>query len=150
MGDIVSLVEKAQEQTDEKEAKRLQDRMLKGQFDLDDFLEQLQKLRNMGPLNQLLEMIPGIGTQLRQAKAQVNEDDLKRIEAIIHSMTTDERRNPHVIGRSRRLRIARGSGSQIHEVKDLINQFDQMKKMMGDLGAMAKKGKMPRGFPPMR
>jgi signal recognition particle subunit SRP54 len=150
MGDIVSLVEKAQEQTDEKEAKRLQDRMFKGQFDLDDFLEQLQKLRNMGPLNQLLEMIPGIGTQLRQAKAQVNEDDLKRIEAIIHSMTSDERRNPQIIGRSRRMRIARGSGSQIHEVKDLINQFDQMKKMMGDLGAMAKKGKMPRGFPPMR
>jgi signal recognition particle subunit SRP54 len=150
MGDIVSLVEKAQEQTDEKEAKRLQDRMFKGQFDLDDFLEQLQKLRNMGPLNQLLEMIPGIGTQLRQAKAQVNEDDLKRIEAIIHSMTTDERRNPQVIGRSRRMRIARGSGCQIHEVKDLINQFDQMKKMMGDLGAMSKKGKMPRGFPPLR
>lgn len=150
MGDIVSLVEKAQEQTDEKEAKRLQDRMFKGQFDLDDFLEQLQKLRNMGPLNQLLEMIPGIGTQLRQAKAEVNEDDLKRIEAIIHSMTADERRNPQVIGRSRRMRIARGSGSQIHEVKDLINQFDQMKKMMGDLGAMAKKGKMPRGFPPLR
>jgi signal recognition particle subunit SRP54 len=150
MGDIVSLVEKAQEQTDEKEAKRLQDRMFKGQFDLEDFLDQLQKLRNMGPLNQLLEMIPGIGTQLRQAKAQVSDDDLKRIEAIIHSMTQDERRNPHVIGRSRRQRIARGSGSQIHEVKDLINQFDQMKKMMGDLGAMSKKGKMPRGFPPMR
>ena len=150
MGDIVSLVEKAQEQTDEQAAKRLQDRMFKGQFDLDDFLDQLQKLRNMGPLNQLLEMIPGIGTQLRQAKAQVNEDDLKRIEAIIHSMTADERRNPQVIGRSRRMRIARGSGSQIHEVKDLINQFDQMKKMMGDLGAMTKKGKMPRGFPPLR
>jgi signal recognition particle subunit SRP54 len=150
MGDIVSLVERAQEHTDEKEAKRLQDRMFKGQFDLEDFLDQLQKLRNMGPLNQLLEMIPGIGSQLRQAKAEISEDDLKRIEGIIHSMTADERRNPHVIGRSRRLRIAKGSGSEIHEVKDLINQFDQMKKMMGDLGAMTKKGKMPRGFPPLR
>jgi signal recognition particle subunit SRP54 len=150
MGDILSLVEKAHEHTDEEEAKRLQDRMIKGQFDLEDFLDQLQKLRNMGPLNQLLEMIPGIGSQLRQAKAEISEDDLKRIEGIIHSMTADERRNPHIIGRSRRLRIARGSGSQIHEVKDLINQFDQMKKMMGDLGAMTKKGKMPRGFPPMR
>ena len=149
MGDIVSLVERAQEQTDEKEAKRLQDRMFKGQFDLEDFLDQLQKLRNMGPLNQLLEMIPGIGSQLRQAKAQISEDDLKRIEGLIHSMTADERRNPHIIGRSRRLRIAKGSGSQIHEVKDLINQFDQMKKMMGDLGAMTKKGKLPRGFPPL-
>ena len=150
MGDIVSLVERAQEHTDEKEAKRLQDRMFKGQFDLEDFLDQLQKLRNMGPLNQLLEMIPGIGSQLRQAKAEISDDDLKRIEGIIHSMTADERRNPHIIGRSRRLRIAKGSGNQIHEVKDLINQFDQMKKMMGDLGAMTKKGKMPRGFPPLR
>ena len=140
MGDIVSLVEKAHEHTDEQEAKRLQDRMFKGQFDLEDFLDQLQKLRNMGPLNQLLEMIPGIGTQLRQAKAEISEDDLKRIEGIIHSMTAEERRNPHIIGRSRRLRIARGSGSQIHEVKDLINQFDQMKKMMGDLGCNDKEG----------
>lgn len=150
MGDILSLVDKAREQTDEKDAKRLQDRMFKGQFDLEDFLDQLQKLRNMGPLNQLMEMIPGIGSQLRQAKQQVSEDDLKGIEAIIRSMTVEERRNPRVIGRSRRMRIAKGSGSEIHEVKDLISQFDQMKKMMGDLGVMAKKGKMPKGFPPMR
>src|SRR5215210_208680 len=120
MGDILSLVDKAREQTDEKDAKRMQDRMLKGQFDLEDFLDQLQKLRNMGPLSQLMEMIPGIGSQLRQAKQQVSEDDLKGIEAIIRAMTPDERRNPHVIGRSRRMRIARGSGSQIHEVKDLL------------------------------
>jgi signal recognition particle subunit SRP54 len=150
MGDILSLVDKAREQTDEKEAKRMQDRMLKGQFDLEDFLDQLQKLRNMGPLNQLLEMIPGIGSQIRQAKAQVSEDDLKGIEAIIRSMTPDERRNPHIIGRGRRLRIARGSGSEIHQVRDLIRQFDDMKKMMGEFGAMAKKGKMPKGFPPLR
>jgi signal recognition particle subunit SRP54 len=150
MGDILSLVDKAREQTDEKDAKRMQDRMFKGQFDLEDFLDQLQKLRNMGPLNQLMEMIPGIGAQLRQAKQQVSEDDLKGIEAIIRSMTVDERRNPHVIGRSRRLRIAKGSGSEVHQVKELISQFEQMKKMMGDLGVMAKKGKMPKGFPPMR
>jgi signal recognition particle subunit SRP54 len=147
MGDVLSLVEKAREQTDEADAKRLQDRMLKGQFDLEDFLDQLQKIRNMGPLSQLMEMIPGIGSQLRQAKAEVNEDDLKRIEGIIHSMTPDERRNPQIIGRSRRKRIAEGSGSEIHEVKDLIKQFEQMQKMMGELGVMAKKGKMPRGFP---
>jgi len=150
MGDVLSLVEKAREQTDEKDAKRMQDRMMKGQFDLEDFLDQLQKLRNMGPLNQLLEMIPGIGSQLRQAKAQVSEDDLKGIEAIIQAMTPDERRNPHIIGRSRRIRIARGCGAEIHQVKDLIKQFDEMKKMMGDLGAMTKKGKMPKGFPPLR
>jgi len=98
----------------------------------------------------LLEMIPGIGSQLRQAKAQVSEDDLKGIEAIIQAMTPDERRNPHIIGRSRRIRIARGCGAEIHQVKDLIKQFDEMKKMMGDLGAMTKKGKMPKGFPPLR
>lgn len=150
MGDVLSLVEKAREQTDETEAKRLQDRMMKGQFDLDDFLEQLQKLRNMGPLNQLLEMIPGIGSQLRQAKAQVSDDDLKRIEAIIRSMTQEERRNPRIIGSSRRRRIAIGSGTAGHEVRDLIKQFEQMQKMMSEFGVMAKKGKMPRGFPPLR
>jgi signal recognition particle subunit SRP54 len=149
MGDVMSLVEKAREQTDEQEAKRLQDRMFKGQFDLDDFLDQLQKLRNMGPLNQLLEMIPGIGSQLRQAKAQVSDDDLKRIEAIIRSMTPEERHNPRIIGTNRRRRISHGSGTGASEVKDLLKQFEQMQKMMGELGGMAKKGKMPRGFPPM-
>src|SRR5829696_1305786 len=150
MGDVQSLVERAREQTDEADAMRLQDKMLKGKFDLEDFLDQLQKIKRMGPLNQILEMIPGIGSQLKEAKSEISDDDHKRMEGIIHSMTADERRNPHIIGRSRRLRIAKGSGNQIHEVKDLINQFDQMKKMMGDLGAMTKKGKMPRGFPPLR
>src|SRR5215212_4724345 len=125
MGDIVSLVERAQEHTDEKEAKRLQDRMFKGQFDLENFLDQLQKLRNMGPLNQLLEMIPGIGSQLRQAKAEISEDDYKSIEAIIRSMTPYERRHPEVLNskrmsdgsHSRRVRIARGSGSNQNEVR---------------------------------
>jgi signal recognition particle subunit SRP54 len=150
MGDVLSLVERAREQTDEKDAKRIQDRMMKGQFDLEDFLDQLQKLRNMGPLNQILEMIPGIGSQLRQAKAQISDDDLKRIEAIIRSMTPEERRNPRIIGTNRRKRISQGSGTASVEVKDLIKQFEQMQKMMGDLGVMAKKGKMPRGLPPLR
>jgi signal recognition particle subunit SRP54 len=149
MGDVVSLVERAREQTDEKEAKRLQDRMFKGQFDLEDFLDQMQKIKKMGPLGQLMEMIPGIGQQLRQAKQQVSDDDLKQVEAIIYSMTTDERRNPQVIGRSRRGRIAKGAGVNPTEVKQLIQQFEQMQKMMTDFGAMAKKGKMPRGFPPL-
>ena len=87
MGDIQSLVERAQEQTDEEDAMRLQDKMIKGKFDLEDFLDQLQKIKKMGPLNQILEMIPGIGSQLRQAKAQISDDDYKQIESIIQSMT---------------------------------------------------------------
>ena len=101
MGDMLSLIERAQEATTEEEAVELQKRMLKGKFNLEDFLEQLQKVKQMGPLSQLLEMIPGLGAQLRKAKAQIADDDYKRIEAIIHSMTPDERRNPEVIGRRR-------------------------------------------------
>ncbi len=154
MGDIVSLVERAQEQTDEKEAERLQDRMVKGTFDLEDFLDQLQKIKKMGPLSQLMEMIPGIGAQLRQAKQQISDDDYKSIEAIIHSMTPYERRHPEVLNskrmsdgsHSRRVRIARGSGSNQNEVKALISQFEQMQGMMTQFGRMAKKGKVPAGM----
>lgn len=155
MGDIVSLVERAQEQTDEKEAERLQDRMLKGQFDLEDFLDQLQKIKKMGPLGQLLEMIPGIGSQLRQAKQQISDDDYKSIEAIIHSMTPYERRHPELLNskrisdgsHSRRSRIARGSGRNQNEVRQLITQFEQMQQMMSQFSRVAKKGKLPKGMP---
>jgi signal recognition particle subunit SRP54 len=146
MGDVMSLVERAREQTDEKEAQRLQDRMFKGQFDLEDFLEQLQKIKKMGPLNQLLEMIPGIGQQMRQAKAEVSDDDYKRVEAIIYSMTPQERRNPHLIDGSRKRRIARGSGMHVSDVNQLLKQFDEMQRMMKQFGRMAKKGKMPANF----
>jgi signal recognition particle subunit SRP54 len=147
MGDIVSLVERAQEQTDEKEAQHLQDRLMKGQFDLEDFLDQLQKIKKMGPLGQLLEMIPGVGSQLRQAKAEISDDDYKRLEGIIHSMTPSERRNPEMIGGSRRRRIARGSGTSNADVNQILSQFKQMQKMMGQFGAMAKKGKIPKNLP---
>jgi signal recognition particle subunit SRP54 len=147
MGDILSLIERAQETTTEEDAVELQDRMLKGQFNLEDFLEQLQKVKQMGPLSQLLEMIPGLGAQMRQAKAQISDDDYKRVEAIIYSMTPDERRNPDVIGRRRTARIAKGSGTSIQEVKQLIKQFEEMQKMMSQMGRMAKKGKMPPGLP---
>ncbi|CAA9532269.1 MAG: Signal recognition particle protein Ffh [uncultured Thermomicrobiales bacterium] len=143
MGDILSLVERAQEQTDEGEAERLQDKMFKGQFDLEDFLAQLQKIKKMGPLTELLGMIPGLGAQLRQAKAEINDDDYKRIEAIIRSMTPKERRRPDIIQFSRRKRIARGSGTDAQEVGQLLTQFKEMQKMMGQFGAMAKKGKLP-------
>ncbi len=147
MGDILSLIERAQETTTEEDAVELQERMLKGQFNLEDFLEQLQKVKQMGPLSQLLEMIPGLGAQMRQAKAEISDDDYKRLEAIIYSMTPDERRNPDVIGRRRTARIAKGSGTSIQEVKQLLKQFGEMQKMMTQMGRMAKKGKMPRGLP---
>src|SRR5918992_1143646 len=122
MGDILSLIERAQEATTEEDAVELQERMLKGHFNLEDFLEQLQKVKQMGPLSQLLEMIPGLGSQLRQAKAQISDDDYKRVEAIIRSMTPQERRNPKMLrtGRSshdRRVRVAGGSGTSQSEVK---------------------------------
>jgi signal recognition particle subunit SRP54 len=147
MGDVVSLIERAQEQTTEEDTKRLQDRMIKGQFNLEDFLEQLQKIKNMGPLSQLLEMIPGLGSQLRQAKAQVSDDDYKQIEAIISSMTVAERRNPHIIDGRRRRRIARGSGTTREEVSQLLKQFNEMQKMMSQFGSMAKKGRLPKNMP---
>jgi signal recognition particle subunit SRP54 len=147
MGDILSLIERAQETTTEEDALDLQEKMLKGQFNLEDFLEQIQKIKQMGPLSQLLEMIPGLGAQLRQAKAEISDDDYKRIEAIIYSMTPDERRNPEVIGRRRTARIAKGSGSTIQEVKQLLKQFEEMQRMMTQMGRMAKKGRMPKGLP---
>jgi signal recognition particle subunit SRP54 len=147
MGDVVSLIERAQEQTTEEDTKKLQDRMIKGQFNLEDFLEQLQKIKNMGPLSQLLEMIPGLGSQMRQAKAQVSDDDYKQIEAIISSMTTSERRNPHIIDGRRRRRIARGSGTSREEVSQLLKQFNEMQKMMSQFGSMAKKGRLPKNLP---
>jgi signal recognition particle subunit SRP54 len=149
MGDILSLIERAQETTTVEDAVELQDRMMKGHFNLEDFLEQLQKVKQMGPLSQLMEMIPGLGAQMRQAKAQISDDDYKRVEAIIYSMTPDERRNPEVIGKRRTARIAKGSGTTIQEVKQLLKQFEEMKRMMAQIGRMSKKGKMPRGLPPM-
>jgi len=143
MGDVLSLIERAQEQTTEEDAKRLQDRMFKGQFNLEDFLDQLQKIKKMGPLTQLLEMIPGLGGQLREAKAQISDDDYKQIEAIIRSMTPKERRNPQIIDFSRRKRIALGSGTTRDDVGQLLKQFGEMQKMMSELGGMAKKGRLP-------
>ncbi len=150
MGDVLSLIERAQEQTTEEDAKDLQARLTKGQFNLEDFLDQIQKIKKMGPLSSLLEMIPGMGQQLRQAKAEISDDDYKRIEAIIYSMTPEERRRPQLIDGRRRRRIAKGSGTSREEVSQLIKQFEEMRKMMAQMGGMAKKGKMPkslRGLP---
>jgi signal recognition particle subunit SRP54 len=147
MGDVKSLIERAQEQTTEEEAERLQKRMMRGNFDLSDFLEQLQKIKKMGPIGELLKMIPGLGGQLRQAQAQIDDDSYKGIEAIIHSMTPYERKHPEAISSSRRRRIARGSGTSTADVNQLLSQFKDMRKMMEQMGQMAKKGRMPRGLP---
>jgi signal recognition particle subunit SRP54 len=145
MGDVLSLIERAQEQTTEEDAERMQERMMKGQFDLEDFLNQLQSIKKMGPLSQLVEMIPGIGQQLRQAKAEVSDDAYKQIEAIIYSMTAWERRNPEKISHSRRRRIAEGAGVNRQDVGKMLQQFKQMQEMMGQFGQMAKGGKGKKG-----
>ncbi len=147
MGDIKSLMERAQEQTTEEEAERLQKRMMKGNFDLSDFLEQLQKVKAMGPLGDLLKMIPGLGGQLRQVQDQISDDAYKNVEAIIYSMTPYERRHPEMISSGRRRRIARGSGTTTADVNQLLSQFKDMRKMMGQMGTMAKKGRMPKNLP---
>lgn len=145
MGDVLSLIERAQEQTTEEDAERLQERMMKGQFDLEDFLNQLQSIKKMGPLTQLIEMIPGVGQQLRQANAQISDDAYKQIEAIIYSMTPWERRNPDKISHRRRQRIAMGSGTDRQAVGRMLQQFKQMQEMMGQFGAMQKGGRGRKG-----
>lgn len=128
MGDIVSLVERAQEQFDEEEAKRLQKKIAKNQFDFNDFLGQIQQIKKMGNLKDLASMIPGVGKALKDV--EIDDNAFKGIEAIIYSMTPAERSNPGVLNGSRRQRIAKGSGTTIQEVNRLLKQFDDTRKMM--------------------
>lgn len=128
MGDVVSLVEKAQEQFDEKEAKKLQRKILKNQFDFNDFLTQLEQIKKMGNVKDLMGMIPGMGKAMKDT--DIPEDAFKGIEAMIHSMTLKERSNPGLLNSSRRSRIAKGSGTTVQDVNKLIKQFDEMRKMM--------------------
>jgi signal recognition particle subunit SRP54 len=127
MGDVVSLVERAQEQFDEEQAKKLEKRIKKDQFDFNDFLEQIGQIKKMGSMKDLLGMVPGMS---KLKDVDINEDAFKHIEAIIQSMTPLERQQPGVINPSRKTRIAKGSGRSIDEVNKLIKQFDQMKTMM--------------------
>ncbi|HEX3520036.1 MAG TPA: signal recognition particle protein [Solirubrobacteraceae bacterium] len=138
MGDVMSLIEKAEQQFDESDAKELERKLRRNEFGLDDFLDQLKMIRKMGPLTSLLGMIPGFGgQQLKNMK--VDERELDRIQAIILSMTPEERRRPELIKGSRRLRIARGSGTNVQQVNKLVKQFAQMRKVMRQVG----RGKMP-------
>ncbi|NIM34895.1 MAG: signal recognition particle protein, partial [Hydrotalea flava] len=134
MGDIASLVEKAQEQFDEERARKLEKKIRKNQFDFQDFLEQLQQIKKMGNLKDLMGMIPGVGKAIKDV--DINDDAFKGIEAIIHSMTPEERSNPDLIDQRRKLRIAKGSGKDIQEVNAFMKQFEQMKKMMGAMNKL--------------
>ncbi len=128
MGDVVSLVERAQEQFDEEEAKKLHKKIAKNEFGFDDFLKQIQQIKKMGNMKDLMGMLPGVGKAIKDV--DINDDAFKHIEAIIHSMTPDERRKPSIIDMNRKKRIAKGSGRKIEDVNTLMKQFDQMGKMM--------------------
>lgn len=146
LGDVVTLVEKAQQAVDLKQAEKLEKKLRKEEFTLEDFYEQLQQLKKMGPLESLLEMLPGVGTKaLRGLK--VDDGAMVKIEAIINSMTIEERRHPHLVDGSRRRRIARGSGSSIQEVNGLLKQFFAMQKMIKNLTKGKLKG-IPKGMLP--
>ncbi|MEY2917419.1 MAG: signal recognition particle protein [Bacteroidota bacterium] len=141
MGDIVSLVEKAQEQFDEAEARKLEKKIRKNQFDFEDFKTQLQQIKKMGNLKDLMGMIPGVGKQIKDV--DINDDSFKGIEAMINSMTLEERRNPDLINPNRKNRIAKGSGKDIAELNAFLKQFEQMKGMMKMMNKMPAGMKMP-------
>ena len=146
MGDVMTLIEKTQASYDEDQAAELERKLRKQEFGLDDFLDQMRQIRKLGPLQSLLGMIPGVGKELRGVK--VDEREFDRLQAIILSMTPQERRHPELIKGSRRLRIAKGSGINVQAVKQLIKQFEQSRKMMRqvaqgkmpDLGALMRQG----------
>ena len=141
MGDVLSLVEKAQSVFDEKETARLQQKLKKNQFDLEDFLAQLQQIKKMGSLESIMGMIPGMGKMMKQMKgAQPSENEMKRIEAIIRSMTPGERANHSIINGSRRLRIAKGSGTSVPEVNQLLKRFTEAQKVVKQLQKLGPKG----------
>jgi len=141
MGDISSLVEKAQAQFDEAEAKKLEKKIRKNQFDFEDFLTQIQQIKKMGNIKDLMGMIPGMGKSLKDV--DINDNSFKGVEAIIQSMTVIERRNPDLLSPSRKQRIAKGSGKDIAEINAFIKQFDQMKQMMKQMSGGMVPGKMP-------
>ena len=144
MGDVVSLVERAQQQYDEVQARKLQSKISSDTFNLEDFYGQLQQVKKMGSMKDLVGMIPGMSKQL--GDTEIDDESLKPIEAVINSMTIEERRRPQLINGSRRKRIAKGSGTSVKEVNDLLKQFNQMKKMMKTLTKMNKMGRAMEGL----
>jgi signal recognition particle subunit SRP54 len=134
MGDVVSLIEKAQEEMDQEEAQKAGERLMSGDFNLEDFLKQMQQIRKLGPIGKLMDMIPGMNKMSRDVDLSNAEEDLKRVEAIIQSMTVQERRSPKIIKASRKRRIASGSGTTVQDVNVLLKQFREMQRMMKKLG----------------
>ncbi|MCX5780551.1 MAG: signal recognition particle protein [Firmicutes bacterium] len=142
MGDILTLVEKAQDTFDQKQAQEMERKIRQQEFTLDDFLQQMQQVKKMGPLEDLLGMIPGMGKQLKGMKGELDEKELGHVEAIIKSMTMEERRNPAILNGSRKKRVARGSGTKVQEVNRLLKQFEDSRKLMKQFADMGgKKGK---------
>ncbi|MCB1017503.1 MAG: signal recognition particle protein, partial [Acidimicrobiales bacterium] len=138
MGDVLTLIEKAEEVYDQEQAEEAAARLFEGQFTLEDFLEQLQQVRKMGPISSLMGMMPGVPKEMKDA--EIDDRELDRLEAIIRSMTPDERVNPVIIDGSRRRRIADGSGTSPNEVTQLVKQFREMQKMMKKMGGMGAMG----------
>jgi signal recognition particle subunit SRP54 len=145
MGDMLSLIEKAQESIDVEEAENLEKRIRDQAFTLSDFLGELKRIKKMGPLDDLLKMIPGFSKAMTKGLS-VDPKEINRVEAIINSMTVEERQKPQIIDGSRRKRIARGSGATVQSVNQLLKQFQQMKKMMKQMGKMQKGMKLPFSF----
>lgn len=145
MGDIVSFVEKAQAQFDEKKARELEEKIRKSKFDFNDFLTQLAQIKKMGNMKDLLGMIPGVGKAIKDV--DINDDSFNKVEAIILSMTPHERSNPEVLDGKRKLRIAKGSGNSIQEVNQFLKQFEEMKKMMKSMQKMSSAGRQIKGLP---
>ena len=140
MGDVMTLIEKAEEHYTEEQASDLQDKLLKAEFTLEDFLEQMQQLKKMGPLQSLMAMIPGVGKQLKDL--DLDERELKRVEAIIQSMTPGERRDPRILNGKRKRRVSKGSGRSPQEINELLRSFEQMRGMMKQLSGMSGMGRM--------
>ncbi|MBM7623547.1 signal recognition particle protein [Sporohalobacter salinus] len=138
MGDMLSLIEKAEENIDAQKAKELEEKLRKEEFTLEDFMDQMGQIRNMGPLDQIMDMIPGMGKIKQLDNLNMSEEHLDQIEAIVNSMTTEEKRDPSIINGSRRRRIANGSGTEVQDVNQLLKQFKQAKKMMKQLNDMQK------------
>ena len=146
MGDVLTLIERAQEHLDEKQAAKMAEKLRKNSFTLQDMLDQMQQLQKMGPLGGLIEMIPGLGGMAKQAQASVDRGDLKRVEAIIRSMTPEEREDPNILNAKRRRRIATGSGTKLQDINQLVKQFSELQKMMKQMKGMRGVPRIPGMF----
>jgi signal recognition particle subunit SRP54 len=147
MGDVLTLIEKAQNTVDEKEARKLADKIKQNSFDMNDLLEQMKQIQKMGPLKSIIGMIPGLGGKIKDEDLDEGQVQLKKTEAIICSMTKEERAKPSLINPSRKRRIAAGSGTKIEDVNRLLKQFEQMQKLMKQFSGKGKGGKRKFGLP---